>query len=278
MSSDNPLVYLKVNVALGDVLTIRFPRGVEFVSKGVELGNASVFAVEAMDRKISVRPKVPDGMNVGARELLGERSNLQIETRRGWQINLDLRQWYPSQSARTIIFTSREVEKEEAYVERRIAEAEQRIRENLSERESRLNEEAAMRATQAMARAVLTRNACSDRTKTAMKDLLWIRQERICAVGTDVYVVFRIRNRARGDEFRLGDIELVGNDAPLDAIFVLQRETGELVRFEDVALRMNDEVLGSIVVPGEGLPAEMKLRVTESGGKQRVVVVDNVQF
>lgn len=276
---ETPSVYLKLNTALGRVFTVTFPKGVEILGEPL-LGNAAVFELSVQGNLVVIRPQVPEGVEIqSAADLLRESTNVQIRLRRGWLINLDLRQWYPDRSAATLKFTSTEVDAEESLIAQRVAEAEQRIKDSLEYERNNLRTLAREQAKRDMALAILQRNTCADVRETQEKGLLWVRVERLCEVGDTIHVQFRISNRAN-DEFRVGAVEIVGGTSTdgLPALPVFLSESGAALNQSNVLLRFGQEIRGAMVVESSSVEDEFDLRVTESGGKRRVVDVTGLGF
>jgi hypothetical protein len=205
-------VLLKVNTALGDVIAIHFPAGVRFLPQGVVLGNTSVFDVEidAPGARLLVRPRLPKDRAASARDLLNARTNLQVEIERGWRINLDLRQWYPSEAVRRLVFQSRAIDQSEAIIGRRVTEAVAELRAAVDRERAALADSAAALAIANLSDAFLRGARCEEVDRVEMQAGLWLRVDFSCQIGTRAFVRFTVSNRRRDAPFVLQEVRASG--------------------------------------------------------------------
>lgn len=270
-------ISLKLNVALGFTSTLYFPKGVTFTEDSVQIGNAAIFDVTTKGNRILIRPLAPQGAT-GA-DLIDQRTNLQIEMRRGWRLSIELRQWYQDRSVKQVVFQNQAIEADVEVCQMMAEEARADERSKYEEKYLDLEADAESRSVEKMNLAVLERNSCNAWSLINMTDLLWVKQEKICVIGKTAYVQFRIRNRARGAEFKLGDVQIVTEESEFQSTnVVFTDERGEQIPFEKVSLRMNQEIVGSIAFAADQADNNLTLRITEAGGKRRVVEIEDIGF
>lgn len=284
-----PEVDLKINVGLGSALVIDLPSGMRVKGK-VEHGNKAVFQVEVPEpiRQIKVRPIVPPGATPA--DIVGfEAGNLQFETERGFGINVLMRVGYLESSVHRLTFTSKEIAAEEERFEARCEASTAVLRGELDEGRRRLRERAQEQAEENMAHAVMRGARCRHGSWTQMRDHLWVHAERLCEVGTDIYIVFKILNRAAQDKFRVSKIDVVGGGEEgraLTSSTVFRKadevdedsEDRKRISPEDVVLSKDQEIRGTVRVVAKKAPSNLTLRVVEAGGKQRVVDIEGLKF
>ena len=282
-----PYINVKLNTALGTVTTLHFPEGIQVTEEDVVIGNTPVFGVTLSARKLAIHASVPAeaaqkasraGANVG-QLLQNSRGNIQIALKRGWQINLDVRLWYPSLSVRSVTFASDDISADERYIATQLEAERQAIHAEYEARNASLDDEVREKALAQVAQDVLARNTCRDGGGVQMHDLLWVAHDKACLVGESVHLHFTLRNRSRGVEFRVGSVELFDDaDAPLEALVVFRSEEGKPLTAAGVRLKMNDEVLGAAVFAPDVVEGNVALVIREAGGGNRTVRLEGIAF
>ncbi len=271
LTKDQRVVFLGVFVAFNDEFKIEFPRGAR-LRGDVSYGNEAVFQVEKRDNSTLIVRTIPPRETVTLDQVLGQRTTLNVELEGGWRLAIDLQVARPSASVRYLIFEGEDVED---FAKERDVIYEQ----CKAEMREALVDTVAVQARERMSLGVLQKAVCNDDPEIEMVDGLWVRQERICQVGRDIYVIFRIRNRARGDQFRVGAVEVVADGSPVVGELAFASADGFTpVGIEEVALAYAEEILGVVSFQAEQASPELTLRVQEASGKQRVVEVEDVSF
>lgn len=271
---------VRINTALGDVVSLSFPKGVRLKGEPA-LGNKAIFAFRAQEGgdtfRILLWPKIPENAkNITAEMLKGERSNLQVFLDSGVTVSVDMKIDAAEQSVEQVIFEFPEREKESEYLKEALSEQARRLEAEYQERVSALEASIEERARRRLARAILDRKQCEELSERSMRDLLVVRAHEICRFGDLLFVKFGIQNRAR-DLFHLDRVEVdVASEgveestAPVEAVFEFLGGT---------TLAYDEQVLGMAVFAVEGEQAKSyRVRVKEDGGKKRVVSVDDVEF
>jgi len=270
-------IRLRVNAALGDVLSIEFPEGVRLKGEPA-LGNKAIFEYRAQETeplRVLVWPKIPRGARgVRPEDLEGERSNLQVFLDSGVTLLVELQVAPVRRSVQRVVLRFPERERESEYVREQLArQARELAKEHEREMES-LEDRVREESRRTMARAMLERHHCEDLSERSMRDLLVVWVHRICRIGGLTYVEFEIENRRR-DLFHLKGVEVraVDGNEGEGGVEALVEYAGE------TTLPFDARVRGMAVfeTAGEGA-GEYEVVVEEHGGAQRVVQVDDVEF
>jgi len=143
--------------------------------------------------------------------------------------------------------------------------------------QANLDAEAHRQALALMARGVMSRAECTGLHERAMRDLLMLRAEQICQIGDYVYIKFELHNRAR-DLFMLSAVEVISVEdgkpaAPRDAVVEWAAGSKPQLRFDQKA-----RGVAMFPVTEQTAAAEYGLRVTESAGKKRTVLLEGLEF
>ncbi|MEQ8275143.1 MAG: hypothetical protein RMA76_09245 [Deltaproteobacteria bacterium] len=265
---------LKINTALGDVVSIEFPEGVRM--KGAPaLGNAAIFKYQAQETeplRVLVWPRMPRGGNLTTEDLLGQRGNLQIFMDSGATLLVDLRVARSRESVQRVVLAFPERVREREFVKEQLAEQARRLTAAFEEEKAALSNTVVEQSRRRMARAMLDRMHCESLRERAMHDLLVVRVHRICRIGAETFVAFEVHNRRR-DLFHLKDVVL--REASDD-----EGNVEALVEWRgDPTLAFDERVFGMAIFGIEGDAARAyALTVIEDGGAKREVVVDGIAF
>jgi hypothetical protein len=264
---------IRLNAALGDVVSLEFPKGVQLRGEPA-LGNKAIFEFRAQPDpfRILVWPKVP-APGVTAQDLEGERTNLEVFLDSGVAVLVDVKIAPPKKSVQRVVFSFPARERESEFVEERIAEEARRQRAEAEHDKEALEEKITERVRRTVAKEILKRHECQPLHERTMRDLLIVFADQICRMGDLVTVRFRVRNRAR-DVFHLDEVRL-DVDGQADG----QAAASSIVEFSrDAVLAFGEEAAGVLVMPVEDAARRYALTVRESGGKKRVVTVSDVAF
>jgi hypothetical protein len=267
---------IKINCALGDVVSIAFPEGVELRGEPA-LGNQAIFEFRAQPEpfRILVWPKFPaNAKDLAPDVLLGERSNLQVFLDSGVTVLIELKIGAPNKSVQELRFEFPERAKESQFVRDKMDAFSRKLEDEYREKTKALETGVEERARRRVARAMLDRVQCASVSERRMVDLLVVRAHRICRIGDLLFVEFSIKNRAR-DLFHLGEVHLrvAGAEEGEGEIEALAEYSGE------TTLPFDQEVRGvASFAVAETSARAYALTVQESGGKKRVVTVDGVEF
>lgn len=265
---------ISINAALGDVVSIEFPRdvGLRFAPA---LGNKAIFKYETQNEplRILLWPKIPKGAGrINPKALIGERSNLQIPLEGGITITVTAFFGLPGESVQRLVFEFPEKRETEAYFKekaaeqmRNVDESKQRALDDLAGKEREI-------VARGIGRAVIEKVDCNEWDTRTMHDLLVVRAKRVCQIGDNIFVVFSIKNRRR-DVFRLGSVEVRDSGGGnLDAI-IEQQKPGT------IQLGFDGESSLVAIFPVEAAESgEFVIEVVEASGKRRVVTLTGVGF
>lgn len=265
---------LKINTALGDVVSIEFPEGVRM--KGAPaLGNAAIFEYRAQETeplRVLVWPRMPRGGHLSPDDLLGQRGNLQIFLDSGATLLVDLRVEKSRRAVQRVVLQFPEREREREYVREQLAEQARKLRAAFEEEKAELSKTVVEQSRRRMARAMLERMYCESLRERAMHDLLVVRAHRICRIGAETFVAFEVHNR-RKDLFHLDGVVLREASDEEGTVDALVEWAGE------PTLAFDERVFGMAIFAVEGEAArEYALTVIEDGGAKREVVVDGIEF
>lgn len=267
---------LKIDCALGDVVSIEFPEGVKLKGDPA-LGNRAIFEYRAQDTtplRVLVWPRVPRGAkDVSPADLVGERGNLQVFLDSGAALLVDLRIGRAGRSVQRVVLRFPERERESEYVREQLAEQSRHLTEAFEREKAELEETVVERSRRRIARAVLDRVHCEDLDERAMEDLLVVRAHRLCRIGGEMLVLFEVHNRRR-DLFHLQGVHVIeeGSDEGGHPS-VLVEWSGQ------TTLPFDAQVWGVALFAVEGEAAKgYALNVVEDGGAQRSVTVDDIEF
>jgi hypothetical protein len=267
---------VKINCALGDVVSIAFPPGVELRGEPA-LGNQAIFEYRAQTDpfRILVWPKYPaNARDLAPDALLGERSNLQVFLDSGVTLVIDLKISTPKKSVQQLRFEFPERQKETEFVRERMDAFARKLEDEYQEKAKTLDTGAEDRARRRVARAILGRAQCASLAERRMVDLLVVRAHKICRLGDLIFVEFSIQNRAR-DLFHLGGVHVsaAGAEEGEAEVEALTEYSGE------TTLAFDQEVRGvGAFGVSENSARSYAVTVEESGGKKRAVTVNGVEF
>lgn len=266
---------LQINTALGDVVSLEFPRGVALRGEPA-LGNKAIFDFRAQAEpfRILVWPKLPAGaQGVTAEDLAGERSNLQVFLDSGVAVLVDLKISAPEQAVQRVVFEFPARARESEWVEEQVAERMRRAQLGLEEQKADLEAEVESRAERLVAKGMLARLQCEELRARGMSDLFVVWARRICRIGDHVFIELSLKNRAK-NLFHLGAVEVVPEGEEEGAVVAHQAEWSA-----ETTLAFNQEVRGVVVFRVEDDTAKAYVvTVRESGGEKRAIVVDGVAF
>lgn len=266
---------IRINTALGDVVSLEFPAGVGLRGDPA-LGNTAIFEFRASRDpfRILVWPKMPTGArDVTPEDLEGATSNLQVFLDSGVTVIVDLVIAPRAQAVQRVVFDFPQRERESEFVQAQLADQARRLREDFEAEKKALEVTVAERTQRAMARAMLERHHCAALRARGERDLLIVWARQICRIGDYTFIRFTVRNRYR-DVFHLQRVEVreAGGGEGDGTLEALVEWTAEPL------LAFGQEAEGiAIFGVGEGAK-QYVLTVVESGGKKRVVEVDDVEF
>lgn len=266
---------VKINCALGDVVSIALPENVELRGDPA-LGNQAIFEFRAQTApfRILVWPKYPaNAANLEPSALYGERSNLQIFLDSGVTVLVDLQIGPPEKSVQELRLEFPERVRESEFLRLQMDAFARKLEGEYQAKRKALDTIGEEHARRRVARAMLNRVQCASLDERGMKDLLVVRAHRLCRLGDMMFVEFSIRNRAR-DVFHFGAVELAvagadEGEAPID---IALEFSGEEFLF------FNAELRGVATFSVVDNAKSYALTVRESGGKKRSVTVDGVEF
>ena len=272
--SDAPDKAMKLNVALGDVVSLELPENVSLRGQPA-LGNSAVFDVKVVSDplRILVWPKQPQ-RDEGDPTLLGERSNLQIFLDGGITLALELRIALAEKSVQLVRFRFPERERESAYVRDKITEESRRLEAEFQGRRTALEREIGDLTRERLARGMLVHADCRALRGRKMHDLVVLRTHRICRIGGDLFLTFSIQNRSR-DTFALERADIRGDGSESVVEGVRTTFEGQLVLSFDQTLR--GVVAWPVDEESESV-ADWTLTAVERAGRQRVVRLEGVGF
>jgi len=269
----NPVVF--ANCAAGSVMVIQIPKTEKLKGSPV-IGNTGLFEtiVQGDPPQVMVWTKVPKGTK--PEDIQDVKTNMQINLESGISILVMLRVSFFDAAVQRVVFRYPEREKqlgEEHALEDRIRK---KVELEFKQMRSNLDAEAHRLALARMARGVMKRAFCESLHAREMRDLLVVRASQICQIGDHVFIKFEIHNRAR-DLFILSSLDVVSmendNHQPLDAVV-------EWGNADKPQLRFDQKAEGVVMFPvtTETASSEYGIRVKESAGKKREVLLDGLEF
>ena len=265
---------LQINAAVGDVISLEFPDGVERRGEPA-LGNSALFAFEATSTpfRVLVWPKIPKGArNVRTEDLFGITSSLQVFLDSGVTVLVDLRIGPRAAAVQRVVFDFPQRERESEWVTAQLAEQARKLRAQFEDERAAIEATVADRAKAHIAQAVLERHHCERLYGRAERGLLLVWGRQICRLGRYTLVRFSVENRYR-DVFHLDRVEIAEaegeGDGPLEGHVEWQRPP---------RLGFGDKVDGVVLFTVDEGAKSYVLTVVEDGGKKRVVALDDVEF
>jgi len=275
LRSDEPNPVVFANCAAGSVMVIQIPKTEKLKGNPV-IGNTGLFQtiVQGDPPQVMVWTKVPKGTK--PEDIQDVKTNMQINLDSGISILIMLRVSFFDSAVQRIVFRYPEREKqlgEEHRIEDRIRK---KVDLEFQQMRTNLDAEAHRLALSRMARGVLKRAFCESLRAREMRDLLVVHATQICQIGDHVFIKFEIHNRAR-DLFILSSLDVVSMEGdssqPLDA--VVEWGTGDKPQ-----LRFDQKAEGVVMFPvtKETASTEYGIRVKESAGKKREVLLDDIGF
>ncbi len=268
---------IRLNCSLGSVLTIPIPEG-ETLRGSPAVGNGAILniSVEQDPPQILVWPRIPKGSSAAPGDLFGQTSNLVLTLASGLSVLIELQVTALETSVQRLILNVPGSAKRAAAKDQLREEVRGEVEAEYKAKLAAIDEEAAKKAIERMSRSVLSRVHCNELSSRAMQDLLVVRAEQICQIGDMVYVKFSIHNRAR-DLFALLNVELlsVNGDkmASVEATVFWEAGDKPQLRFDGKA-----KAVAAFAVTENTAAARYAIRVTESAGKKRVVLLKDVRF
>lgn len=277
-------IYLRINTAVGDVVSLLFPEGVTFLTNPT-VGNKAVYKLEAREHALDLFVMQP-GQVASLEAVFGHRTVIQIDAKGGarrWHITLDVIVAPEDLSVRAVSFRSVKMIDEEAYVKERIEEAVADLRKQVEDKKAELGETAEGMAYEVMTGMYAQGNTCSDsHTPSNRADGLWAHVLEVCRTGDRIFVQFELRNSSR-NRFEVGLVELVrgadseGTEAGVDSIVRFWAPgKGEAIDTLTVAHRQT--VRGAISIEATDEADKWGVRFRENSGTGRVLVVDGLRF
>lgn len=265
---------LQINCAVGDVVSLEFPDGVERRGEPA-LGNQALFAFQASSSpfRVLVWPKLPKGARgVRIEDLHGVTSSLQVFLDSGVAVLVDLRIGPRATAVQRVVFDFPARERESEWVQSQLSERTRKMRSEFEAERAQIEETVGARTKAALAAALLERHHCEPLYRRAERGLLIVWGDEICRLGKYTLVRFRVQNRYR--DFAVLDRvevrEVKGKeDGPLDAHI----EWSSAPR-----LGFGHEVQAVAIFEVEAGARSYALRLVENGGKKRVVELDGVEF
>lgn len=266
---------IRINCALGDVVSIRFPEAVE-LRGAPALGNQAIFEFQAQQDpfRILVWPKYPgNAQNLTPESLAGERSNLQVFLDSGVTVLVDLKIGPEAKAVHEVLLEFPERARESEFLKRKMDAFARKTEEDYQAKVKALDDSAEDRAKRRVAKAMLERVQCASLSERKMTDLLVLRATQICRLGDLVFVQFSVKNRAK-DIFHLGHVQLsvAGAEEGEGDVEPVVEYSGE------TTLPFDHEVRGVATFAVADNAKQYALAVHESGGKKRTVTVDHVEF
>lgn len=276
IGSDASRNRLKIDVALGDVVSLELPENVELAGEPA-LGNRAIFDVKVISSplRVLVWPMLPKGASdVDPASLRGARSNLQIFLDSGVTILIELRIGRPGRSVQRVRFSFPERDEESAYVRERISEETRRLQAEYEGRRAALEQRIGEATRERLAEGMLDQAECTSLRGRVMRDLVVVRTHRLCRIGNDVLLAFSVQNRSR-DSFSIERVEVRSGASEGDALEAQTTYGGQTFLVFDQ--RVRGVVAWTVDEDGEDV-AEWTVSVLEKSGGQRVVELGGIGF
>lgn len=272
---------LKVKIKLGTVFVVRLPEGEKLTSPPA-VGNqafvrAEVKKEEGGGQTLRIWPSLPETMKGGdPAGVEGLTTNVQATFQSSKTIILEIQLSTTAPGVELLLL--RDPEREEMQRSRADLRAEirQELEQELQKRKDNLTAEAHKEALDLMADGIMERFNCEGLRERAMRDLLVVWGRRICHIGNYLFIVFEIENRSRS-QFELGKVEFFGVKGdklePHEAVVAWRGKRKPELRFDQSA-----KGCGVIPLAEEETSPEYAIKVTEAGGKMRVVTLKGIKF
>jgi hypothetical protein len=265
---------LRIQCALGDVVSLEFPQNVGVVADPA-VGNQAVFQVEASGDPLRVLlwPKVPSGLRrLSAEALDGARSNLQVFLDSGLTVLIDLRIGPSEQAVQRVVFSFPERDRESRYVADRLGTLSRALAAKYQDQVQTLTSSLAVQSQTLLARWMLDRLACTDLDRREERDGLVVQVQRLCAVGPKWLVEVTLLHRGRGPRFLLERLEVTRDEAGHE------KRPSQVVWSNEPRLGFDEAARAIVAFEPDQQVEEHHLFVTERGGKRRAVHVDELRF
>ncbi len=277
ISAQRPYVRLRLTTALGSVVSIQLPEG-DSIRGTPAIGNGALFQWKIQNEPLSILlwPQIPEGSNATVSDLLGMTSNILISTSSGINLVAELKITAVSGVQKVILYYPEAMRKKLKNKLDLRAELESQIKAKYKDREENIEEEAKKIAMNITARGMLDRITCTWLKEREMVDLLVARASSVCQVGNNLYVKFSIQNRSK-TFFTLQSIELMSSEGdewiPLETSVEWQNKKNPQLKFD----KSETGVIFSEITE-ETASSEYAIRIEESSGKKRVIILNGIEF
>lgn len=270
----------RLTVALGQATTVQLPEGTYLEGKPVVgnkgLASVSVFESEGAER-VTINPRVArSALRNGVTEesLYGQETNIQLMFPGRLSVNLSIRFGPKKRAVQVLELSFPEREKESAYIRSQVGEYQKKLAEEYETKRAQLRTEAEALAQHTLAKNMLKGMRCHSVDDREMHEGIVLGVQDICSVGNQVFVRILLKNRKRGDFFRVQAIEVTSpGSGDLSSSTVWEREGAATLTFGQ-SLR---GVVSFLLEEGEGTTGFV-VRAVEAAGAQRTITVDEVGF
>ena len=277
LSYENPDEALRLNVALGDVMTIELPEDTKLSAEPV-VGNKALIRFQSLDSKpkrLLVWPMVPDGAkHLPPDALLGQRTNLIAHLQSGITLTIDLKLGFPGESVQRLVLAFPERKQERAFVNERVTAELQKLKKVIEKERQDLEVQAELLATKRIARGMLEGFDCHQQSFRAADRLLSVRVFEICRLGDEILLRTQIKNRARALFTPESLTVFIDGKALPTAVFPEGGEFHQIKLPFDARLNVIASARGELVKQAQSFSLEL----AEIGGKNRTVRLDGVSF
>jgi hypothetical protein len=291
MTKAAPAVTVRLNVALGDAVSVRVPPGLRVAKDDLKIGNAELFQVGLGSDGVTIRPRIDEKSKPRLMELakerdttpeevlLGETGNVQISSK-PWFLSINLQIAPKAKSVQFLRVTSRDLAQEESRIEADCASRLETEWKKVKDEQAKLAEQKLEHDGDAVAFQSMFEGQCRSSWWTAMQDLLWVEVHRICEIGDRLMVSFTIRNEDGGGRiFRHGRIELLNGDGkaspikPARVVWAQSLKSRRRIDPESISLSEDQSVVGAIhVARDRATDGRLTLQIVERGETRKVLV------
>ena len=267
---------IRVRVAAGTVFVVRIPEGDEVAgvpSIGTVTLLNSELSQEGQRQVLKLWPKVPEGLTQEGIE--GLSTNVQISFGSGVILILEIQITTKKGSELLILSDPTREAKRKSESEVR-AQVRQEIEQEYRRMKEGIRDEINRGRLELLMKDMMKRYHCEGLRERATRELLVVWGRRICHVGDHLYIEFEIQNRSRS-LFELGKIEFFGVKdeklEPHEAVVGWQDGKRPELHFDQSAKGM-----AAFPLRDDETAPEYAIKVTEAGGKMRVVTLKGIEF
>jgi len=269
LSSKDTVVYLRVNVAIGEALVIEYPDGISLAGGEPVIGDVSLLKVETTPSPLMIRVwgKIFQGSTEG--QMYNLNGNVQFKTNVGITFIFNFIITPPESASNRIVFTYPEFEGQMKEAQKALAILKNKLQTDYETKEKNLDQIADRRAFEMITDKFSDFYMCNSYTNRSEKTLVFLGSDRICRLGDDTILInFMIKNRYR-QYFYVKSIKVFqmngNNKVEVDNPYIHMSTTG--IKFDQI-------LNGAIGIRSKDYTTNYMIQLEEEGGLKRIIQLE----